>query len=80
MSGATPNGTEGTGGIGGEADFADRELHFIAIGGAGMSALALACHALGARVSGSDRSESGYVERLRAAGIEPLLVPPYSTP
>ncbi|MFN8151879.1 MAG: UDP-N-acetylmuramate--L-alanine ligase [Solirubrobacterales bacterium] len=73
MSGATPNGTEGTGGIGGEADFADRELHFIAIGGAGMSALALACHALGARVSGSDRSESGYVERLRAAGIEPLI-------
>ncbi len=56
-----------------EASFADRELHFIAIGGAGMSALALACHALGARVSGSDRSESGYVARLRAAGIDPLI-------
>ncbi len=57
----------------GEADFAGRELHFIAIGGAGMSALALACHALGARVSGSDRAESAYVERLRAAGIEPRI-------
>ena len=58
---------------GGEAAFAGRELHFIAIGGAGMSALALACHALGAKVSGSDRAESGYVERLRAAGIEPRI-------
>ena len=56
-----------------EDAFAGRELHFIAIGGAGMSALALACQALGARVSGSDRAESGYVERLRAAGIEPLI-------
>ncbi len=56
-----------------EADFAGRELHFIAIGGAGMSALALACHALGAEVTGSDRSESAYLERLRAAGIEPRI-------
>ena len=54
-------------------DFEGRELHFIAIGGAGMSALALACHALGARVSGSDRAESTYVQRLRAAGIAPLI-------
>jgi UDP-N-acetylmuramate--alanine ligase len=53
--------------------FAGRELHFIAIGGAGMSGLALACHALGARVTGSDRSESTYLERLRAAGIEPRV-------
>ncbi len=55
------------------AAFAGRELHFVAIGGAGMSGLALACHALGARVSGSDRSESTYVERLRRAGIEPRI-------
>ena len=33
-------------------------LHFIAIGGAGMSGLALVCHRLGARVSGSDRAET----------------------
>jgi UDP-N-acetylmuramate--alanine ligase len=50
-----------------------RTLHFIAIGGAGMSGLALVCRQLGAEVSGSDRAESSYVERLRAAGIEPYV-------
>jgi UDP-N-acetylmuramate--alanine ligase len=50
-----------------------RRLHFIAIGGAGMSGLALVCRQLGAEVSGSDRAESSYVDRLRAAGIEPHL-------
>ena len=34
-------------------DWSRRKLHFIAIGGAGMSGLALVCHRLGARVSGS---------------------------
>jgi UDP-N-acetylmuramate--alanine ligase len=50
-----------------------RRLHFIAIGGAGMSGLALVCHSLGAEVTGSDRAESSYMERLRAAGLEPDL-------
>src|SRR4051812_2720818 len=50
-----------------------RRLHFIGIGGAGMSGLALVARALGADVSGSDRSESSYVERLRGAGIEPAI-------
>jgi UDP-N-acetylmuramate--alanine ligase len=50
-----------------------RRLHFIAIGGAGMSGLALVCRQLGAEVTGSDRAESSYLERLRAAGIEPQL-------
>jgi UDP-N-acetylmuramate--alanine ligase len=50
-----------------------RHLHFIAIGGAGMSGLALVCKALGAEVSGSDRAESSYLDRLRAAGIQPRL-------
>ncbi len=50
-----------------------RRLHFIAIGGAGMSGLALVCRQLGAEVSGSDRAESSYMERLRAAGIDPRL-------
>jgi UDP-N-acetylmuramate--alanine ligase len=50
-----------------------RKLHFIAIGGAGMSGLALVAKQLGAEVSGSDRAESSYVDRLRAAGIEPHL-------
>jgi UDP-N-acetylmuramate--alanine ligase len=50
-----------------------RRLHFIAIGGAGMSGLALVAGRLGADVTGSDRAESSYMERLRAAGIEPHL-------
>ena len=54
-------------------DWAGRRLHFIAIGGAGMSGLALVCHRLGARVTGSDRAESGYLARLREAGLEPRV-------
>jgi len=50
-----------------------RRLHFIGIGGAGMSGLALVCHELGAAVSGSDRGVSSYLERLRAAGLEPAI-------
>jgi len=50
-----------------------RPLHFVAIGGAGMSGLALVCSSLGHQVTGSDRAESTYVERLRAAGIEPAI-------
>jgi UDP-N-acetylmuramate--alanine ligase len=54
-------------------DWAGRRLHFIGIGGAGMSGLALVARALGASVTGSDRAESSYLERLRAAGIEPAI-------
>jgi UDP-N-acetylmuramate--alanine ligase len=50
-----------------------RRLHFIAIGGAGMSGLALVAKQLGAEVTGSDRAESSYMERLRGAGIDPQL-------
>ncbi len=53
-----------------EPAWSDRELHFIAIGGAGMSGLALVCHRLGARVSGSDRAESSYFRRVLEAGID----------
>jgi UDP-N-acetylmuramate--alanine ligase len=53
--------------------FAGRRLHFIGIGGAGMSGLAQVAKALGAEVTGSDRSDSPYCERLRAAGIEPVM-------
>ena len=56
-----------------DAVWAGRSLHFVGIGGAGMSGLALIALALGAAVTGSDRSESGYTERLRQRGIEPLL-------
>src|SRR5579875_416544 len=63
----------GAGRAGGDVPWAGRQLHFVGIGGAGMSALALIAHALGARVSGSDRGESSYTRRLREHGIAPLL-------
>jgi UDP-N-acetylmuramate--alanine ligase len=46
-----------------------RRLHFIGVGGAGMSGYARAAHALGATVSGSDRHASPYTERLAADGV-----------
>jgi UDP-N-acetylmuramate--alanine ligase len=55
------------------SDWSGRELHFIGIGGAGMSGLAVVCAGLGATVSGSDRSESTYMERVRGAGVEPTI-------
>jgi UDP-N-acetylmuramate--alanine ligase len=55
------------------APFAGRALHFIGIGGAGMSGLALVARQLGATVTGSDQAESSYCERLRAAGIQPAI-------
>ena len=65
-----------------ERSWRGRELHFIAIGGAGMSGLAAVCAQLGARVTGSDRAEGSYLRRLRDLGLEPRvghdaeLVPP----
>ena len=53
-----------------EAPFSGRALHFVGIGGAGMSGLALVARALGAQVTGSDRAESSYSARLREAGID----------
>ena len=50
-------------------DWRDRKLHFIGIGGAGMSGLALVSKELGATVSGSDRSRSSYFERVEQSGI-----------
>jgi UDP-N-acetylmuramate--alanine ligase len=55
------------------SDWGGRGLHFIGIGGAGMSGLALVCARLGATVTGSDRAESSYMERLREAGLEPTV-------
>jgi UDP-N-acetylmuramate--alanine ligase len=55
------------------SDWTGRRLHFIGIGGAGMSGLALVCARLGATVSGSDRADSSYIERLRKAGLEPVV-------
>ncbi len=48
------------------APWSGRRLHFVGVGGAGMSGYARAAHALGAQISGSDRADSPYLERLHA--------------
>jgi UDP-N-acetylmuramate--alanine ligase len=55
------------------SDWSARSLHFVGIGGAGMSGLAIIARALGAHVTGSDRSESAYTARLREHGITPVI-------
>ena len=45
-------------------------VHFIGIGGIGMSGIAEVLHNLGHRVQGSDQAESANVQRLRDKGIE----------
>ncbi|GAB2587608.1 UDP-N-acetylmuramate--L-alanine ligase [Dyella jejuensis] len=47
-----------------------RRVHFIGIGGVGMSGIAEVLHNLGYAVSGSDRSESATAQRLRQLGID----------
>jgi len=44
-------------------------VHFVGIGGAGMSGIAEVLHNLGYEVSGSDLNESNITERLRTLGI-----------
>src|SRR5690606_38427494 len=44
-------------------------VHFIGIGGAGLSAIALLMHEAGVDVAGSDGKDSTVLARLRAAGI-----------
>lgn len=48
-------------------------LHFVGIGGIGMSGIAEVLHNLGYQVQGSDVSDSANVERLRALGIEVMI-------
>jgi UDP-N-acetylmuramate--alanine ligase len=52
-----------------ERPWAARRLHFVGVGGAGMSAYARAAHSLGAEVSGSDGASGPYLERLQADGV-----------
>jgi len=44
-------------------------MHFVGVGGAGMSAYARAAHALGAEVSGSDGADGPYLRRLAADAV-----------
>jgi UDP-N-acetylmuramate--alanine ligase len=53
----------------GAAPWRGRRLHFIGVGGAGMSGYARAAVALGADVSGSDSAETPYLARLAEDGV-----------
>jgi len=46
-----------------------KKIHFVGIGGAGMSGIAEILHNLGFQVSGSDAAESATTERLRSLGL-----------
>lgn len=50
-------------------DLNGKRLHFVGIGGSGMSGLARLCAARGAVVTGSEREESEAVDKLRAEGF-----------
>jgi UDP-N-acetylmuramate--alanine ligase len=52
-----------------EEPWRGRRLHFVGVGGAGMSGYARAARALGAEVSGSDAARTPYSERLAADGV-----------
>jgi UDP-N-acetylmuramate--alanine ligase len=52
-----------------ERPWAGRRLHFIGVGGAGMSGYARAARALGATVTGSDRAVGIYLRRLGEEGV-----------
>lgn len=47
-----------------------QRVHIVGIGGAGMSAIAEVLHALGHRVSGTDRAAGAVISRLVALGID----------
>lgn len=51
-----------------------RHIHFIGIGGSGMSGLALVAHRLGATVSGTDQKDSFYIESLRRLGVKNITI------
>src|SRR5512144_3156042 len=47
-----------------------KHIHFVGIGGAGMSGIAEVLHNLGYTVSGSDRADSAVTRRLAGLGIQ----------
>ena len=50
-----------------------KHIHFIGIGGAGMSGIAEVLHNLGYVISGSDRSDSAVLQRLAGLGIQTFI-------
>jgi UDP-N-acetylmuramate--alanine ligase len=50
-----------------------KHIHFVGVGGAGMSAIAEIVHGLGFRVSGSDQSDSPVTRRLAGLGVQVFI-------
>ncbi len=50
-----------------------RHIHFVGIGGSGMSAIAEVLHTLGYTISGSDQSDSATLRRLGGLGINTFI-------
>ena len=50
-----------------------KHIHFVGVGGAGMSAIAEILHRLGYRVSGSDLSASAVTQRLAGLGVQVFI-------
>jgi UDP-N-acetylmuramate--alanine ligase len=50
-----------------------RHIHFVGIGGSGMSGIAEILHNLGYRISGSDLSDSAALQRLNSLGIRTFV-------
>ncbi|WP_028601526.1 UDP-N-acetylmuramate--L-alanine ligase [Ottowia thiooxydans] len=50
-----------------------RHIHFVGIGGSGMSGIAEVLHNLGYKISGSDLSDSSTLQRLAALGIKTFV-------
>jgi UDP-N-acetylmuramate--alanine ligase len=77
MSAQSDGGSGGSGGSApasepaeiGRRPWSGRRLHFVGVGGAGMSGYARAAYALGAVVTGTDSALSPYAKRLRADGV-----------
>jgi UDP-N-acetylmuramate--alanine ligase len=56
-----------------------KHIHFVGIGGSGMSAIAEVLHTLGYTISGSDQSDSSTVRRLAGLGSPFRSVTPRTT-
>lgn len=52
-----------------------RSVHFIGIGGVGMSGIARVAHDQGITVTGSDMKESRFTKQLKAAGVKVVIGP-----
>ncbi len=57
----------------GSVDKPLKQIHFIGVGGVGMSGIARVAHDQGMKVSGSDLRDSRYTQQLRDAGIEVFI-------